>query len=77
MTDRVKCSECDNMILPQTAASNDGLCGQCVTMSEDQRRFVFPTDRVDGLEVRRTFSFLTVAKRYSLRTCVVHSLFDN
>ena len=37
MTDRVKCSECDNMILPQTAASNDGLCGQCVKIPPELR----------------------------------------
>ncbi|MBN1908312.1 MAG: hypothetical protein JW818_01110 [Pirellulales bacterium] len=29
MTDRIKCIECNNMILPQTAADNEGLCGQC------------------------------------------------
>lgn len=27
--ERVKCTECDAMILPQTAASNDGLCARC------------------------------------------------
>ncbi|MEQ8787834.1 MAG: hypothetical protein RIC55_16130 [Pirellulaceae bacterium] len=37
MTDRVKCSGCDNMILPQTAASNDGFCGQCVKVPPEQR----------------------------------------
>ncbi|NLX98259.1 MAG: hypothetical protein GXY83_19035 [Rhodopirellula sp.] len=30
MTERVKCIECENMILPETAARNEGLCGQCV-----------------------------------------------
>jgi hypothetical protein len=29
MTDRVQCVECENMILPQTAADNNGLCGRC------------------------------------------------
>jgi hypothetical protein len=37
MTDRLKCSECDNMILPQTAASNDGLCSQCVKVPPELR----------------------------------------
>lgn len=37
MTDRVKCIECDNMILPQTAADNGGLCGQCVKISPEIR----------------------------------------
>lgn len=37
MTDRVKCIECDNMILPQTAADNDGLCGQCVKILPELR----------------------------------------
>jgi hypothetical protein len=27
--DRVKCSACDHMILPETAAANAGLCGPC------------------------------------------------
>ncbi len=30
MTERVKCIECENMILPRTAAANGGLCGPCV-----------------------------------------------
>ncbi len=37
MVVRVKCVECDNMILPQTAANNGGLCGQCVKMSPELR----------------------------------------
>lgn len=37
MTARVKCIECDNMILPQTAAANGGLCGQCVKISPELR----------------------------------------
>ncbi len=37
MTQRVKCTECDNMILPQTAADNQGLCGQCVRISPEMR----------------------------------------
>ncbi|QDU97050.1 hypothetical protein [Lignipirellula cremea] len=37
MTQRVKCAECDNMILPQTAADNDGLCAQCVKISPELR----------------------------------------
>lgn len=37
MTVRVKCVECDNMILPQTAADNDGLCGRCVKISPEHR----------------------------------------
>jgi len=39
MTDRVKCIECDRMILPQTAADNDGLCGRCVQKSPEHREF--------------------------------------
>ncbi|MGN6543795.1 MAG: hypothetical protein ACTHK7_02015, partial [Aureliella sp.] len=34
---QVKCIECDNMILPQTAADNAGLCGQCVKLSPELR----------------------------------------
>jgi hypothetical protein len=37
MTERVKCIECENMILPQTAASNDGLCGRCVKILPELR----------------------------------------
>lgn len=37
MTDRVKCVDCANMILPQTAANNNGLCGQCVKISPEIR----------------------------------------
>jgi hypothetical protein len=37
MTDRVKCIECGNMILPQTAADNEGLCGQCAKISPELR----------------------------------------
>jgi len=37
MTQRVKCSECDNMILPQTAADNDGLCAPCAKVSPELR----------------------------------------
>lgn len=37
MTERVKCIECENMILPQTAATNGGLCGQCVKISPKLR----------------------------------------
>jgi hypothetical protein len=37
MTERVKCIECGNMILPQTAADNGGLCGQCVRISPEIR----------------------------------------
>jgi hypothetical protein len=35
---RVKCIDCDNMILPETAAANGGLCGVCARMSEPSRR---------------------------------------
>jgi hypothetical protein len=34
---RVKCQECDNMILARAAEANNGLCGQCVGLSERQR----------------------------------------
>lgn len=37
MSVRVKCIECDNMILPHTATNNDGLCGQCVKTSPELR----------------------------------------
>lgn len=37
MSERVKCIECANMILPETAARNDGLCGQCVKISPKLR----------------------------------------
>ena len=43
MTERVKCTECENMILPDTAADNGGLCAQCIKISPEaraeQRRF--------------------------------------
>ena len=34
---RVKCQECDNMILPRAAEANYGLCDQCIGISERQR----------------------------------------
>ena len=37
-TDRVKCIECDNMILPSTAEKNDGLCAPCVSTPADLRQ---------------------------------------
>lgn len=36
--ERVKCAECDNMILPQTAAANAGLCAPCAKTPEYMRR---------------------------------------
>lgn len=36
-TERVKCAECDNMILPATAGANAGLCAQCMKISPRQR----------------------------------------
>lgn len=33
MVHRIKCRKCDNMILPQTATDNDGLCGVCAKSS--------------------------------------------
>jgi hypothetical protein len=35
---RIQCTECDNMILPETAAANGGMCGQCVKIPESIRR---------------------------------------
>jgi hypothetical protein len=35
--ERVKCTECDNMILLRTAAKNEGLCAQCVSVPEGLR----------------------------------------
>jgi hypothetical protein len=29
MSERIKCTECKNMILKSTSESNNGLCGQC------------------------------------------------
>ncbi|MEJ2124976.1 MAG: hypothetical protein P8Y47_09285 [Alphaproteobacteria bacterium] len=41
--ERVKCIECDAMILPRTANDNDGLCAQCVkipaSLRAEQREF--------------------------------------
>lgn len=37
MTERVKCIECENMILSETALRNAGLCGQCVKISPELR----------------------------------------
>jgi hypothetical protein len=39
MIERVKCTECDNMILPQTAEDNDGLCAPCVSVQRPSRFF--------------------------------------
>lgn len=36
--ERVKCTECSNMILPQTAAANSGLCAPCAKTPEWLRR---------------------------------------
>lgn len=49
--ERVKCAECDNMILPQTAANNGGLCAQCAQVSAPfrQERREFERRRVSGL----------------------------
>ncbi|MGL4461650.1 MAG: hypothetical protein ACRDD1_10645 [Planctomycetia bacterium] len=38
MVERVKCVECDRMILPETAAANGGLCKPCANIPEDMRR---------------------------------------
>jgi len=35
---RNKCTDCDNMILPEIAARNSGLCGQCTNVPESSRR---------------------------------------
>ena len=35
--ERVKCSSCDNMILPRTAERNDGLCAPCAKTSQKDR----------------------------------------
>ncbi len=35
---KFKCIECDNLILPQTAAANAGLCGQCAKTPDWVRR---------------------------------------
>jgi len=35
---RVKCAECDNMILPQTAEANGGLCAPCAKIPDHLRR---------------------------------------
>lgn len=37
-TKRIKCVECDNLILPATAAANDGLCAQCASISPKERQ---------------------------------------
>jgi hypothetical protein len=37
MPEQIKCAECDNMILPQTAIDNEGLCGQCVKLPPEVR----------------------------------------
>ncbi len=61
-TERVKCTDCPNMILPQTAEANGGLCAQCVRISKkvrDERRefensiesgsqFVIPEAAIDS-----------------------------
>ena len=36
-TQRIKCTECENMILPATAARNNGLCTQCVKIPKKIR----------------------------------------
>lgn len=37
MTERVKCVECENMILPDTAARHGGLCARCAKIPAEQR----------------------------------------
>jgi hypothetical protein len=34
---RIKCSDCDRMILPATASRNGGLCGRCAKLSPSER----------------------------------------
>ncbi len=36
--EKVKCTECGNLILPQTAAENDGLCAPCAKIPESLRK---------------------------------------
>ncbi|MFO0882909.1 MAG: hypothetical protein U0894_01765 [Pirellulales bacterium] len=50
MTFRVKCTSCENMILPQTAADNGGLCGQCFKISPNERaeKILFASQLADG-----------------------------
>jgi hypothetical protein len=50
MTDRVKCIECDTMILPRTAADNGGLCEPCAQLPPELRamRRKFAAQLADG-----------------------------
>ncbi|MGL6073916.1 MAG: hypothetical protein ACRC8S_07130 [Fimbriiglobus sp.] len=34
---RVRCTDCENMILPETDTANAGLCGPCAKLSEELR----------------------------------------
>lgn len=50
MIERVKCTQCDNMILPQTAEDNDGLGAPCAKNSPEARAAIskFHKQLVDG-----------------------------
>ena len=50
MIERVKCTECDNLILPQTAEDNDGLCAPCAKTSRESRAEIskFQKQLADG-----------------------------
>jgi hypothetical protein len=45
-TQRVKCSDCDNMILPDTAMRYDGSCKPCSQLSQEARRELREHDRL-------------------------------
>src|SRR4051812_14256076 len=44
--ERVKCTKCDNMILPQTATAYGGLCAPCHQRAHPVRFEITPDDEV-------------------------------
>jgi hypothetical protein len=75
---RIKCTDCDNMILPETAVANGGLCGQCAKTPESIRRarrefdhklasgLVFSPSQEERTSAKRLAEFGSAAKTWML-----------
>ena len=64
-TERVKCRDCDNMILPQTAVANGGICAQCVQVPSEirQKSRNYRHDLASGIVFRHTEQELALARQ--------------
>ena len=49
--DRIQCTGCDNLILPQTALANGGLCAPCHRRAHPLRAEITPADEARFREI--------------------------